>query len=379
MKYIYGANPTKVKLVAGENGARFATIANGVEGHIQHLYAYATTNAIPNGRDLVDPRYNLVKTSPNFGKTTYIDNIVGWATDVNYGTKIVTILKSVIATQTDPVIPDTLTPVTDLADGYYSINSVANGMALESYDSGYDNGLLVKQNTAGNKSSQTTYFEKQSDGSYVISFYHSKKALDINGSQSLTQWSVHKLDNQRWFLYKDKQNNIFIKSKYDNSFIEIKSYNSNDDLLLNSSINGPDVNKQFRLNKIVNLPSAPYVADVANGLYKIQSVFSGKNLEIFGGSLENGGQLSQWINNCYNNQIFEVQNTVDGSYIVGNDSKKALDISNYNQGTQVIQIDKRNVPSKKFRIAKSQKIPGAFNIVSARGYSIRCSEYYKWN
>ena len=365
--YIYGANPNKVKLVAGEHGARFATIADGVEGHVQHLYAYATTNAIPSGRDLVDPRYNLVKTSPNYGKTTYIDDIVGWATDVNYGTKIVTILKSVMVTQTDPVLPDTLTPVTDLADGYYSINSVANGMALESFESGYDNGLLVNQNTSGNKSSQTTYFEKQNDGSYIISFYHSKKALDVNASQSLTQWSVHKLDNQRWFLYKDKQNNIFIKSKYDNSFIEIKSYNANDDLLLNSTINGSDTNKQFKLNKLVNLPTTPYVADVANGLYKIQSVFSGKNLEIFGGSLENGGQLSQWINNGYNNQIFEVQNTVDGSYIVGNDSKKALDISSYSQGTQVIQIDQRNVASQKFKITRNPSKEGVFRIISGGG------------
>ena len=81
------------------------------------MCAYATKDPIPSGRTLIDPRYNLVKTSPNFGMTTYIDNLVGWATDVNYGSKIATILKSVIASQTDP-IPSNLTPVTDIADGY---------------------------------------------------------------------------------------------------------------------------------------------------------------------------------------------------------------------------------------------------------------------
>ncbi|WP_162473840.1 RICIN domain-containing protein [endosymbiont 'TC1' of Trimyema compressum] len=181
-----------------------------------------------------------------------------------------------MANQTDPVVPDNLIPITDLADGYYSINSTANGLALETVDSGYDNGLLIKQNIASNKSSKTTYFEKQSDGSYVINFYHSKKALDVNSSRSLTQWSVHKGDNQRWLLYKDNQNNIYIKSKYDNSFIEIKSYNVYDDLLLNSIINASDTSKQFKLNKLKNLPTIPYVADVANGLYKIESSFSGK-------------------------------------------------------------------------------------------------------
>ncbi|AMP20191.1 hypothetical protein AZF37_02490 [endosymbiont 'TC1' of Trimyema compressum] len=85
--------------------------------------------------------------------------------------------------------------MTDIANGYYYINSVANGLVLESGNDGYANGNLIKQNTASNKSSQTTYFEKQSDGIYVITFYHSKKALDLNGSNKLTQWKIHKLDN----------------------------------------------------------------------------------------------------------------------------------------------------------------------------------------
>ncbi|MEI6188234.1 MAG: RICIN domain-containing protein, partial [Alphaproteobacteria bacterium] len=362
--YIYGADPSKVKLVAGENGARFSSVASGVEGHIQHLYAYATTNPIPSGRTLIDPRYNLVKTTPNFGKTTYIDNLIGWATDVNYGTKIVTILKSVIASQTDP-IPSNLTPVTDIADGYYSISSVANGLALESYDSGYDNGLLVKQNTLSSKSSQTTYFEKQSDNSYIITFYHSKKALDVSGSKTLTQWTTHKLNNQHWMLYKDSQNNIYIKSLLDNSFIEVKSNVANDDLILNTVIGASDLNKQFTLNKITTLPTAPYVAEVTSGLYKIQSVFSNKNLEIYAGSFDNGATLSQWINNGYNNQVFEVQNTSEGTYIIGNDSKKALDVNSYIQGTQILQKDKINIASQKFKITKSSKTVGAFNIVSS--------------
>lgn len=37
--------------------AKFATVEEGVEAHIQHLYCYASTNPIPEGRPHVDPRF----------------------------------------------------------------------------------------------------------------------------------------------------------------------------------------------------------------------------------------------------------------------------------------------------------------------------------
>lgn len=56
-----GADPTRVGYVAGRYGASFTTPADGVEAHIQHLYAYACKNPIPAGKILVDPRFVLVK------------------------------------------------------------------------------------------------------------------------------------------------------------------------------------------------------------------------------------------------------------------------------------------------------------------------------
>ncbi|MGM0827454.1 MAG: N-acetylmuramoyl-L-alanine amidase [Bacillota bacterium] len=44
----------------GNNGASFETPEEGVLAHIQHLYAYASTNPIPQGQSLVDPRFSLV-------------------------------------------------------------------------------------------------------------------------------------------------------------------------------------------------------------------------------------------------------------------------------------------------------------------------------
>lgn len=44
----------------GQHGAYFSTPADGVEAHIQHLYAYASKQPLPAGKDIVDPRFTLV-------------------------------------------------------------------------------------------------------------------------------------------------------------------------------------------------------------------------------------------------------------------------------------------------------------------------------
>ncbi|MEN6349985.1 MAG: stalk domain-containing protein [Syntrophomonas sp.] len=63
-----GANPQKVHFEEGKHGAFFDTPASGVEAHIQHLYAYATASPLPEGRDLLDPRFSLVRRgiAPNW-------------------------------------------------------------------------------------------------------------------------------------------------------------------------------------------------------------------------------------------------------------------------------------------------------------------------
>ncbi len=41
--------------------ARFDSVEEGVEAHIQHLFAYASTDFLPEGRDLLDPRFGLIQ------------------------------------------------------------------------------------------------------------------------------------------------------------------------------------------------------------------------------------------------------------------------------------------------------------------------------
>jgi len=53
-----GADRNRVSYQEGIHGAVFNTMADGVEAHIQHLYAYAVKGALPAGKSLVDPRFS---------------------------------------------------------------------------------------------------------------------------------------------------------------------------------------------------------------------------------------------------------------------------------------------------------------------------------
>lgn len=67
-----GADPEKVRFEKGVHGAIFVDRATGVEAHIQHLYAYATTEALPADAVLVDPRFTLVRR----GTAPYVEHLV---------------------------------------------------------------------------------------------------------------------------------------------------------------------------------------------------------------------------------------------------------------------------------------------------------------
>ncbi len=82
-----GANPNRVSFIEGKHGAYFRSPADGVEAQIQHLYAYATKNPLPKGKELVDPRFSLV---PRGVATNWTDLNGRWAVPgTTYGQSII--------------------------------------------------------------------------------------------------------------------------------------------------------------------------------------------------------------------------------------------------------------------------------------------------
>jgi len=111
-----GASPDHVRFEKGVHGAIFVDRTTGVEAHIQHLYAYATTNDLPDGTILYSPRFTLVRR----GSASYVEHLgagenptgVGWAyPGVDYGQSIVKDYLTGLLVTPDPVVPD---PTSDL-------------------------------------------------------------------------------------------------------------------------------------------------------------------------------------------------------------------------------------------------------------------------
>lgn len=78
----------------GTSGASFPTPSEGVLAHIQHLYAYNTTDPLPLGEMLVDPRFSLVKR----GSATTWQALNGkWAVPGdNYGELILSLYSKMV-------------------------------------------------------------------------------------------------------------------------------------------------------------------------------------------------------------------------------------------------------------------------------------------
>lgn len=73
----------------GQKGCQFSSISEGVSAHLQHLWAYATTAALPSGWTLVDPRFKYV----NRGCAGTFENLGNghWAVASGYGSSIMSI------------------------------------------------------------------------------------------------------------------------------------------------------------------------------------------------------------------------------------------------------------------------------------------------
>lgn len=69
----------------GLSGASFDTIEQGVTAQLQHLYAYATSHALPGGEEIVDPRFKMVARG---SAPAWEDLNMRWAMNNRYAEQI---------------------------------------------------------------------------------------------------------------------------------------------------------------------------------------------------------------------------------------------------------------------------------------------------
>ncbi len=78
----------------GDKGCSFGSIREGVTAMIQHLFAYSCRDELPDGEDMLDPRFSYV----NRGSATSWESLSGrWAMNRHYGRNILTIYKNMLS------------------------------------------------------------------------------------------------------------------------------------------------------------------------------------------------------------------------------------------------------------------------------------------
>jgi N-acetylmuramoyl-L-alanine amidase len=78
-----------------QRGASFATQEEGVLAHLQHLYAYATHDPLPDQYDLIDPRFHLVQRG---SAPAWVDLNGKWAVPgEQYGQSILNLYERLIS------------------------------------------------------------------------------------------------------------------------------------------------------------------------------------------------------------------------------------------------------------------------------------------
>lgn len=77
----------------GKTGSSFETVEQGVTAQIQHLYAYACKHPLPEGEELLDPRFSFVTrgVAPNWN-----DLSNRWAMNPNYGRQILQLYQQLL-------------------------------------------------------------------------------------------------------------------------------------------------------------------------------------------------------------------------------------------------------------------------------------------
>lgn len=281
-------------------------------------------------------------------------------------------------------------PKVNLADGTYYVNSVAkNSASVEIAEGNVDDGAITQLRVASGKENQQFSFEKQADGSYVITNKASGKVLDVaNGSASdgaqVRQWTANDSASQHWFV-RDSGVGYYLQSALGNYVLDLAGGSTADGTVARLYTPNGTAAQKFVLasvsatiptgitTKIASVANNAVVLDIASGstangarvqlyswnntdaqlytfkqignnVFQIVNRNSGKVLEAAGGATGDGTVVQQYTANGTAAQHWSVVDYGDGKFMFANmASAKVLDIPAGNAAVGVkLQLYTRN-------------------------------------
>lgn len=295
-----------------------------------------------------------------------------------------------------------------LSDGIYKIKTAMNPrMVLDISGGSKDDYANLQIWSDNNVKQQRFYIKYIGNGLYTISPVHSRKALDVdNGSQrigtNVKQYKPNSVEAQQWiiketndgcysiiskcnYLYLSIQDgqtnngtNVYVYSKndtdaqkfifekmeepaIDDGVYEIqmaKDANKVLDISSGSFDNGANLQIWTRDNVNQQKFVVTYNKDEKN--YTIQSVHSGKMLDVYGGYATNRTNVHQYDANGTNAQKWKIEDLGDGTYrIISQCGGLVLDVDNgsTSNGANVQIYTNNGTDAQKFVFAKTEIIP----------------------
>ncbi|MDD2371896.1 MAG: N-acetylmuramoyl-L-alanine amidase [Firmicutes bacterium] len=357
-----GADPNKVELIPGDMAARFKSIEYGVEGHIHHLLAYATsidpidTNGDGveeiSGHTLASPRFNLVSTAKRNTGTILPGLNSQWAVPgYTYGQSIMNIIKDM----------KKFIAKLEVADGIYSIDSLYSGLRLDVNSASIINDVGLKQQTADNGNNQYWNIEMVSDDIYRIVSLRSGKALTYNGSKVVQDtWSG--TDEQLWYFVDNGNEGVKICSITNDYTLALASSSKAVGIDIVLSTNVSDEISGFKLvsssyNKSDLISETKAIKGIMDGVYNIKNTTNSRLINVpTQGSFtyvspnpRNSIQLTSYTSNSTIAQKFKFVRLASGDYkIIGVNSGKLLSVITTTESSSVVQLYDKKTDAKQF-------------------------------
>ena len=271
--------------------------------------------------------------------------------------------------------PSQVFRVTNIGNGIYTIQNKNSGMMVDVYASSKASGTNVWQYASNNTAAQKwSLLNSTRSGYFTVKTALCANVLDVSGAanaagSNVWTYSSNNTAAQQWKFvavsskgssYSASTSSAVKKASFSSGYYTIQSELSssrylevaNDSLFNGGNIRlGPTGQEASRVF---------YITDLGNGNYTIENALSGKNMDLKGGSTENGTNIQQYAKNGSSAQTWYIStDRSDGYYTISSsiNHKKVVDVSGANTalGTNISIYTLNNTKAQYWKFTRVSK------------------------
>ena len=263
----------------------------------------------------------------------------------------------------------------NINDGYYEIKSVASEKMLDVEFAGMINGTNVWQYNKNGTDAQKWEIEKNSDGSYSIISKLNGLYLDVEfgmlePGKNVQLYQGNNTKAQKFQLKKIEKP----KKTVEDGIYQIAMFDKNkSNLALEVAKNSKEKTANIQLGLYESKEKSKFKIkyDSKDSCYEIQSITSGKMLDVEFAGMVNETNIWQYDKNGSDAQKWQIIKNPDGSFnLVSKLNGLYLDVKAgiIKQGTNIQVFEGNNTNAQKFNLIKAEELKieeGTYKIVTA--------------